>query len=342
MSETHDAETHDAETRDAETRGDPRASDDAKSEEPGSPPTATKTRPATMWLLKTLLMTLVPVGLGAWGVYDAFVAYPNRGERVASYRLLEYLEAARPAYGWDGPVGVPVDEDPAEVMGELRDRRSQLETAVTSTNRADAEPAREQLALLDYLEALNVMFRLTTERAHIDDPGQTLTELRAKWVDPSGQPRSAPKPLEAYDIPVQYIFIGVGVGAAFVGTAFMTTIMSKTYRFDPDTLRLTLPTGETIVPEQVAEFDKRKWDKFLIFLKMKENHESLAGRELKLDLYRYDPLEAWVIEMHRSAFPEDFEEEDAEASAAEAKELASVGAGDGSPEDDDGQEQPAS
>ncbi|MEZ6210689.1 MAG: hypothetical protein R3B46_05480 [Phycisphaerales bacterium] len=40
--------------------------------------------------------------------------------------------------------------------------------------------------------------------------------------------------------------------------------------------------------------DKRKWDKYYAFLKVDGRPD-----ELKLDLYRYVPLEEWVLDMWR-------------------------------------------
>lgn len=85
-------------------------------------------------------------------------------------------------------------------------------------------------------------------------------------------------------------------------------------------MRLGVPGGASVVPADVEVFDRRKWDKFLVFLKIKPEHPQLGGKEVKLDLYQYEPLEAWYLEMHRSARPEDFAEEDAEKAEAEQAE----------------------
>ncbi|MGH7132453.1 MAG: hypothetical protein ACREJO_10960, partial [Phycisphaerales bacterium] len=58
------------------------------------------------------------------------------------------------------------------------------------------------------------------------------------------------------------------------------------------------PDGKTIVPADIAEFDKRKWDKFYVTINLK------GGEARKLDLLRYVPLEEWVLAMERTAFPE--------------------------------------
>lgn len=89
-------------------------------------------------------------------------------------------------------------------------------------------------------------------------------------------------------------------------------VASKKYTWEPASLRLGVPGGSSVVPADVELFDRRKWDKFLVFLKIKPEHPQLGGKEIKLDLYQYEPLEAWYEQMHRSARPEDFVEDDAE------------------------------
>ena len=76
-------------------------------------------------------------------------------------------------------------------------------------------------------------------------------------------------------------------------------VSAKKYRWSPDTRTLTLPGGKTIAPAQIAEVDKRKWDKFFVTLRL--NESSPEPREVKLDLLRFTPLEAWVLEMEKHA-----------------------------------------
>ncbi|MEM9663257.1 MAG: hypothetical protein AAF937_13230, partial [Planctomycetota bacterium] len=64
----------------------------------------------------------------------------------------------------------------------------------------------------------------------------------------------------------------------------------------------------------------------------------LGGKEIKLDLYQYSPLEDWCVEMHKHARPEDFEDEaqdeadEQSDAAAESDDLNSQQASEGSPE----------
>ena len=65
-----------------------------------------------------------------------------------------------------------------------------------------------------------------------------------------------------------------------------------------------LPGGQKVGPGDIAEFDKRKWDKFLVTLTIKDSHPTLGGQRVVVDLYRHEPVEDWILAMERTAFPE--------------------------------------
>ena len=75
---------------------------------------------------------------------------------------------------------------------------------------------------------------------------------------------------------------------------------------------LIIRGGEVVTPSDLEDVDKRRWDKFIVFLKIKGTHPTLAGQEVKVDLYHYTPpVEDWVLAMEKSAFPERAEEDEA-------------------------------
>lgn len=278
------------------------------------PPVASSatTRLSGRWIRKLGLFLIVLVGFGTWGLYDALVVYPNRGERDASYRLYKYLDAANEAHGFALPLGAPQGVGVRSHRDDLSSRAEELRRAAGGTG-ANAEDAAEQLAMLEWFDALNRLGRLSDERVQQDldssPPADRLRELSAEWSQ-----TDAPNPLSFYDIPVQWLFVIVGYGGGLWLAVHMIRVASKKYRWDPANLRLTLPGGESIAPDDVAEFDKRKWDKFLFFFKIKPDHPQLGGREIKLDLYQYVPLEEWAVAMHRHARPEDYSDEADDAS----------------------------
>ena len=262
---------------------------------------------ARRWVLKTLIITIVALGFGVWGLIDALIVYPNRGERVASYHLWKYLESLdEPTYGI---TEVIASDTPVDDLRELREREESLRSDLNSSSNRLRKDAERDLYRLQWYEALAVIGRLNTERVTIENPGEKLNELDAEWVsDPT-----APKPLASYDIPVQWVFVVVGFGGGIFGVFFFANVSRKKYAWDPDEMRLTLDDGNTLVPADVEVFDRRKWDKFLYFLRIKDGHPKLAGQEIKVDLYRYEPLEEWLVAMHKHEYPEDFEEEPADA-----------------------------
>ena len=66
---------------------------------------------------------------------------------------------------------------------------------------------------------------------------------------------------------------------------------------------------DELEPFEPAQADKRKWDKFIVFLKVREGHDTLGGQEVRVDTYRHAHVEGWILEMERTAFPPEEGEE---------------------------------
>ena len=151
----------------------------------------------------------------------------------------------------------------------------------------------------------------------MDDPRDIFRDLDDKWKS-----SSSPKPLAAYDIMMQWVIALSGfAGAAFM-IALFANVARQRYTFDYDSLTLALPDGTTVKPTDIDVFDKRKWHRFIVFLKLTQSHDKLGGKELRLDLLRYSPLETWVKQMFKEAHPDEYREsfpdEFAEPSSAES------------------------
>lgn len=249
------------------------------------------------WLIKTGIFFVVLLGFGVWGLYDATVKYPAMGRDYAEFQLWQYLSQAQSEGRLHLP-GLGTDDAAAEIE-RLRAKPAQQGSPLSAL----------ESAKLEWLRAVTLFGAglATPETTTIENAPQRLAELTATW-----QAKNPPKPLAAYDIPVQWVFVVVGLGGALWIGALFVRVRSARYGWDPEEKRLHLPGGATLVPTDVAEYDRRKWDKFLMFLKIHEGHAALGGREIKLDLLRYTPLEEWVVEMERTAFPERFEEKKAD------------------------------
>jgi hypothetical protein len=246
-------------------------------------------RLAPRWWLKTLAFALILIGFGGWGLYDALVAYPERGIDDAEFKQLEYLRA------WSSGAA-RADATVADPEAEL----ARLEEAGRRPSATVSEVERRRLA---WLRSLAKVARLDPEHTRIEQPMARLAELETSWAT-----RTPPKPLSAYDIPAQWVFVALGFSLGPWLLVKLLMVAGKKYRWNPDGQQLTLPGGQTLTPGELADVDKRKWDKFIVFLKDK------AGAEHKVDLYHYtQPLEDWVLAMERTAFPERAEEEEEEA-----------------------------
>ncbi len=271
-----------------------------------------------VWVAKMTIGIIALAGLGLWGLWDATVRFPNRGARAAEWAELDYLNAANEA----GRISLASEEHPKRVFRDLRGRHRDLERTIQDARQANnTRSVREvdmELQKLRWLTALSRVGKLDTEHTVIDIPRQRRDELSEKLesLDP-------PKPLAAYDLPLQWLFVVVGLGgAAYLSLLFVRVSRSAAgYRYDPEERRLTLPDGTQLTPDDIEEVDKRKWDKFFVFLHIKDRSE-----EIKLDLYRYKEIEEWILEIekHTEGYvpPEPEEEIDTDDDASDDTETA--------------------
>jgi hypothetical protein len=296
------------------------------------------------WTLKTGVFLLVLMGFGGWALYDAAVLYPARGLAVASIKLLEFLGAADKA-GFLRTDRIAVADPRAELAAlgaKIDDLRS---TAARDTGEGRA--AAMDIAKYEWLSALDRTWKLDARPKPL---GEFVTPVRKKvWIDPASgegyqtaaddartplQPQALlnelknywsaapkPKPLEAWDLPVQWSFVvaGFGLGGYLVYLIIACRRRAGITRFDPATRRLSLPSGASITPAELEDVDKRLWHKFFVTL------VTTDGSHHKLDLLRYTPLEEWVLEMEKIRFPERAAEEAKKAEEARKAEEASAG-----------------
>lgn len=274
--------------------------------------TATVTALNRKWTVKMVLICLVVFFFGVWAIYDALIAYPKRGYNAAEFMEYQYLEQYERDRGvMSNAAGV---SDPAAKLAELAQREATV----------------GQLGVVDellkrWLENLDIVSKLVPEATaiprtdfrgqQINTASERLEALTAKWTREGGTKKDAPKPLSAFDIPSQWIILAI----CWMIAAWMAVVVlrsrQKVFRWEPGTQRLTLADGHAITPADIAEFDKRKWHKFFVTLVIKPSHPTLGGKSIELDLLRYDPLEAWVLAMEKTAFPESVKKDGAQADA---------------------------
>ncbi len=298
--------------------------------------TPLKTKLNRGWLVKMAIFFIVLVGFGVWGLIDALYFYPANGLADASFKLKNYLAVLSKSTARLTASGVKVADPRAELTlltnkatgrsgsgGPLSDAETaRLEwlTALSRVWKLDAAEVRiyevERVRISPagtpvfgglgttgpLKERLNVYFQprsgVAVAKARdgtssTDQPDVVLKELDAYW-----KTAKARKPLAAYDLPSQWLFVVGGFGGGAYLLVLVLRVASRKYSYDPQTHELTLRGGVTISPDDVKEFDKRRWHKFFLILRLRD------GRSFKLDLLRYVPLEEWALEMERIAFPE--------------------------------------
>lgn len=273
-----------------------------------------QTRLRPNWRNKMLIITIVLILFGGWGLLDAVWVYPARGAKVAEIREYEHLQAI--SSEWSGAriraadAGIP---QPRERLSELRSIRRERGTLEGRQSTAEA-----WLTSLSRIGRLDPSYTTFTDEAGERNPNERLDELSARWATITDRP----KPLSSYDIPVQWVIMG----GAWAFAAYIIVLMLRTsarkWSWDKDTLTLKTPDGDEIRPSDLADVDKRKWSKYFVSLVIKPEHSTLGGQSVEVDLYRRDPIESWILQMEASAFPDRAETAGEDAASAVAPSVA--------------------
>jgi len=265
------------------------------------------------WVFKLSVITLIVFLVGAWGFWDASSVYPARGQRYAEWAKWQYLEQAKNADAED--FGIFVREssiaDPVAEFASLEDpttkARNLADAADSSKNRTLR--ASMYVARLNWLSGLRVIGHLDPEYTKIDSPQSTLNELRTLWKS-----APQPKPLHALDLIVQWLIMGVCWVIALLMFVHMLKVRAMRYSWDSATMTMTIPGGAKITPDDLEEVDKRKWEKFIVFLKIKGDHPTLGGKEISVDTYQHRVVEDWILAMEEQAFGSQEDDDDTDSS----------------------------
>lgn len=281
--------------------------------DPASSSGPLRSKVSQKWSLRMMLIGVVLIGFGAWGLFDATYAYPNRGAEAAEWFEYQYLDQYKTKQGvLDSRAGVA---DIATTRADLA-RRSSL-----------SAPSPLDVALQRWLDSLALIGKTDAATAtaiprddfrgvKVSDATTRYAVLTKRWTTSNGTPRAA-SPLSTFDIPVQWMITFAGFGIGVYLFVLIARVRAKTFTFDPATQRLTLPGGKSFVPSDIEDVDKRRWHKLFVDIRIKPGHAGeLGGKVVPLDLLRYEPVEEWVLMMERTAFPDRAAKEDAEAAAA--------------------------
>lgn len=248
------------------------------------------------WTAKMALIAALFLGFGCWFLYDATIKYPHRGAEASEYFEMQYLESLSAA--GERLAGI---DDPVVQHRRLASSDPHI---LSTTDRA----------MKTWLDSLNLIGRVSPEFTRIPRPdgrGGEVTDarsrldaLRVKWTTVTNGKTRSPNALSTWDIPSQWAVFVICMAVGLYILYLMIRVRKKVYRWEPDAQRLTLHDGAVVTPADLADIDKRLWDKLYVVLKLKDAHPQYPGREYKLDLLRYEPLEEWVLAMERTAFPD--------------------------------------
>ena len=253
------------------------------------------------WFMKMLVMLIVCIGFGIYGIFDAFYVYPKRGREYAEDREHVYLErlSVPPVRFAEASVVDPKSTYAALAAREteLLEAESEFLKKLASTDKGEKMDAQVRLlpkaieyARYDWLRAHKYAWTLSGDQTTIASPAERFKELTATLNS-----RDKAVPLSAYDMPLQYGYTVLGFGLALYVVFSIARTKATKYQFEPGTKTLIVPGGTRIAAADLAELDKRKWHKFYVTLITRD------GKATELDLYRFDPLEQWVLEMEKAA-----------------------------------------
>jgi hypothetical protein len=254
------------------------------------------------WALKMILIAAAFLALLIWGIVDAIIVYPKRGARAAEFGEFQHLSELQNASKISNDQATV--KDPATELSKLLSK--QKDNASLSADEKAMLDWLTQLKLINQLNPANTAFPRTDFRIEDGKPvtvgsaDERLVQLRNRFTKAeAGAAPKAPSPLSWWDIPSQWAIAAVGAAVFGWIALLMLRVKAISYKWDPATKTLTLPTGATLTPADIIEFDKSKWEKFYITLRTREDHPTFKGNAIELDLYRHVPLEDWVLEMEQ-------------------------------------------
>ncbi len=248
------------------------------------------------WLLKIAAVMVVMLGFAIWGYIDATRIYPERGYQASKFLEWQYLQKLSET-GELAKAGV---DDPAATIAQLKQR------AKDGISLSPGESTR--LAWLSALKTTGLLKPEFTKiprenpREKVADPSDRMATLQQQFTQSSGK-FEAPKPLSDFDIPVQWLFVGLGFPIGFYLLWLIIRVLGQKHTYNPATQTLTLADGTSLTPAQLEDIDKRKWHKYMVALIPAAGHPR-AGQSIEIDLLRHRELEEWILAMEATRFPE--------------------------------------
>lgn len=265
------------------------------------------------WMRKMVIVLIIVFGIGSWAFYDATIKYPAKGKAFAEWAEWQYLNLLeRESTDLRDPGILTRSAPVSDPVGELDRLRAD---PAAKASRASIQ------ARFEWLQALSYVGMLEPDNTDFDPvaPRERLAALTTLWGT-----KSNPAPLHGYDLPMQWLMMFVGYAFGIYLLFLVVRVVMTKYQWDPATRALTLPGGATITASDLEEIDKRKWDKFIVFLKVKQGVDKVGGQSIRVDTYRHGLVEDWILAMEAEAFPSEEAEDGSAGEKAEATEPAAA------------------
>ena len=268
--------------------------------EPSSnPPDSMESRIAPGYRLRSILIMLMCLILGLWGVYDYVWAIPTQSEhalrREVSQNVLELLQtASSPDYNTEARdqlleqlAAMLQVIDLGRGVGDGGGNRT-LEDLNSTSNEA------WMLTMNLYVQGLESNPKVNGEPS---DAMRVAGVVANQSMNLYGDAQAP----SAYDRPVQWLFILSLLFVPFYGWSLMKH-GPCVYRLDPDGT-LHLPVG-TWSKDQISDIDMNRW-----MAKSTAFVEHIDGTRIKLDAYIYKDLHLIIGSIAHRLHPDQWEED---------------------------------
>ena len=260
-----------------------------------SPGETLESRIAPSFRLRSILIMLMCLVLGLWGVYDYVWAIPTQAEhalrRDVSQDVLELLETAASA----------------DYNTEARDRvvtrlTSWLQgldatTTIDPAGIDDVEPASNEAWMISMAIYIQGLESKPTRGGEPSDAMRMAGVVANRSMNLYGDAQAP----SAYDRPVQWLFILSLLFVPFYGWNLLK-YGPGVYQLDPDGT-LHLPEG-TWSRDEIADIDMSRW-----MAKSTAVVEHVDGTRIKLDAYIYKNLHLIIGAIAHRFHPDQWEED---------------------------------
>lgn len=264
-------------------------------ESPSSSQASLESRIAPGYRLRSILIMVMCLVLGLWGVYDYVWAIPTQAEhalrRDVSQDVLELLEtAASPDYNTEARDGLV-----ARLATWLQD----MDAATTIDPKAleGLEPASNEAWMISMAVYIRGLESKPTAAGEPSDAMRMAGVVANQSMNLYGDAQAP----SAYDRPVQWLFIVSLLFVPFYGWNLLK-YGPVVYRLDADGT-LHLPEG-TWSKDEIADIDMSRW-----MAKSTAVVEHVDGARIKLDAYIFKNLHLIIGSIAHRLHPDQWEED---------------------------------